>query len=187
MFSSLQECHSMGLDVGTWIRKETVDYIAPQDIMYADFNVAYEEFAELARSADCMLYPGHGRASGPVVVSNRSQSPMLPSVRSPRTCMEAGPTAFRFTTTSSTCMEALIGETPTFHFIRSPCSMLANSGTPPRSCGVGDIIYLMLPSEDIADSVSTAPPPARSRRRGSFSIEPYVVVAGLTDLRYASI
>ncbi len=40
VFSSLQECQSMGLDMETWIRKGTVDYIAPQDIIYADFNVA---------------------------------------------------------------------------------------------------------------------------------------------------
>ena len=58
VFSSLQECHSMGLDVEAWIREATVDYIAPQDIMHADFNLAYEEFAELARSSGCMLYPG---------------------------------------------------------------------------------------------------------------------------------
>ena len=58
VFSSLEECRNMGLDVEEWIRGATVDYIAPADIMHADFNVAYEEFAELTRSSDCMLYPG---------------------------------------------------------------------------------------------------------------------------------
>ncbi len=58
VFSSLEECRNMGLDVEEWIRGATVDYISPQDTMHADFNVAYEEFAELTRSSDCMLYPG---------------------------------------------------------------------------------------------------------------------------------
>ena len=58
VFSSLEECRNMGLDVEEWIRGATVDYIAPADIMHADFNVAHEEFAELTRSSDCMLYPG---------------------------------------------------------------------------------------------------------------------------------
>ncbi len=58
VFSSLHECRDTGLDVEAWIGDATVDYIAPEDIMHADLNVPYEEFAELTRSSDCMLYPG---------------------------------------------------------------------------------------------------------------------------------
>ena len=58
VFSSLRECRDMGLDVAEWIRGGMVDFIAPTDIMHADFNAAYEEFAELTRASDCMLYPG---------------------------------------------------------------------------------------------------------------------------------
>ncbi len=57
VFSSLEECRDMGLDVEKWIGEATVDYLAPADIMHADFSVAYEEFTALTRSTDCMLYP----------------------------------------------------------------------------------------------------------------------------------
>ncbi len=49
------------------------------------------------------------------------------------------------TTTSSVCMVASIGETPMLRFTPSPSSLLVNSETLTRCCGVGDIIYTMLP------------------------------------------
>ena len=57
VFSSLEECRDMGLDVEQWIDRAMVDYISPQDVMYADFNAAYDEFAALTRSSQCLLYP----------------------------------------------------------------------------------------------------------------------------------
>lgn len=58
VYSSLEECRNMGLDVERWVREGTVDYIAPADIMHADFNLPCEEFAALTRPSGCMLYPG---------------------------------------------------------------------------------------------------------------------------------
>ncbi|MCZ6676774.1 MAG: family 10 glycosylhydrolase [Candidatus Poribacteria bacterium] len=54
---TLDECHSQGLDVPTWISEGLIDYVCPQDTMYADFNAPYAEFAALTRASDCMLYP----------------------------------------------------------------------------------------------------------------------------------
>ena len=47
----------MGLDVTTWVKKGLIDYLSPQDTMYADFNAPYEKFSALTRSSKCMLYP----------------------------------------------------------------------------------------------------------------------------------
>ena len=58
MFSTLAECLNLGLDVKTWIEEDLLDYLSPQDTMYADFNLPYEEFSVLTRASKCMLYPG---------------------------------------------------------------------------------------------------------------------------------
>ena len=58
VFSSLDECLDMGLDVPTWIAEDLIDNLSPQNTMYSDFNAPYEEFAILARNSRCMLYPG---------------------------------------------------------------------------------------------------------------------------------
>ncbi len=58
LFSTLQECHDLGLDLETWISEGLLDFVCPQDIMYADFSVPYPEFAALTRPSSCMLYPG---------------------------------------------------------------------------------------------------------------------------------
>ena len=55
---TLDECHSQGLDVPTWIHERLVEYVCPMDVMYADFNAPYAEFAALTRASDCQLYPG---------------------------------------------------------------------------------------------------------------------------------
>ena len=57
VFSTLDECHSLGLDVPTWVHEGLIDYVSPQDTMYADFNAPYAEFAELTRASNCLLYP----------------------------------------------------------------------------------------------------------------------------------
>ena len=57
VFPTLEECLFLGLDVATWISEGLLDYVSPQDVMYADFNVPFEEFAALTRDSKCMLYP----------------------------------------------------------------------------------------------------------------------------------
>jgi hypothetical protein len=57
VFSTLEECHKLGLDVPEWIRRGFIDYVSPADTMYSDFNAPYDEFAALTRSSHSMLYP----------------------------------------------------------------------------------------------------------------------------------
>ena len=53
----LEECHSLGFDIPTWIREGLIDYICPCDFHFADFNAPYEEFSQLTRGSDCLMYP----------------------------------------------------------------------------------------------------------------------------------
>ncbi|MBP87525.1 MAG: hypothetical protein CMJ64_12505 [Planctomycetaceae bacterium] len=54
---TLEECHALGYDVPTWIEERLIDYVAPCDFFYTDFNAKYEEFTALARNSKCMVYP----------------------------------------------------------------------------------------------------------------------------------
>jgi len=47
----------LGLDMAAWIEEELVDYVAPGDFGFTDFNERYEEFVSLARAHECCLYP----------------------------------------------------------------------------------------------------------------------------------
>ena len=58
VYQTLEECHSQGLDVPAWISGGLLDYVAPSDVMHADFNAPYEQFTRLARQGDCLVYPG---------------------------------------------------------------------------------------------------------------------------------
>jgi len=58
VFSTIEECDWLGLDAPAWISEGLLDYISPQDSMYADFSVPYAEWALLTRDSQCMLYPG---------------------------------------------------------------------------------------------------------------------------------
>jgi hypothetical protein len=58
VFSTLDECLDLGLDVPTWIADGLIDYCAPMDTMFSDFNAEYATFCGLARDSDCMIYPG---------------------------------------------------------------------------------------------------------------------------------
>ena len=58
VFSTIAECTWLGLDAPAWIAEGLLDYISPQDSMYADFSVPYAEWAALTRGSECMLYPG---------------------------------------------------------------------------------------------------------------------------------
>lgn len=55
---TVAECHDVGLDVPAWIAAGLVDYVAPMDSMYSDFNPAYEEFSSLTAASPCGFYPG---------------------------------------------------------------------------------------------------------------------------------
>lgn len=58
VYSTLDECIHLGLDVATWVGEGLIDFLSPMDPMFAYFNAPYTEFAELTRKSDCMLYPG---------------------------------------------------------------------------------------------------------------------------------
>ena len=53
----LEECHNLGFDIPTWIQEGLIDYICPCDFHYPDFNAPYEEFSQLTRESNCLLYP----------------------------------------------------------------------------------------------------------------------------------
>ncbi len=53
----LEESHNLGFDIPVWIREGLIDYICPCDFGYPDFNAPYEEFSQLTRGSDCLLYP----------------------------------------------------------------------------------------------------------------------------------
>jgi len=50
-------CLRWGLDIPTWIREGLVDYIAPGDFGFTDFNEKWEDFTSIAREHDCLVYP----------------------------------------------------------------------------------------------------------------------------------
>ena len=58
VYSTVAECAALGLDVPEWIRQGLLDYVSPQDVMYADHNLPYLEWSALTRARACMLYPG---------------------------------------------------------------------------------------------------------------------------------
>ena len=55
--STIAECHTMGLDLPTWVGEGLIDYVAPQDTMYAEANIPYAEWRELTEGGPCRLYP----------------------------------------------------------------------------------------------------------------------------------
>ena len=54
---TLAECKALGYDIATWIKEGLVDYIAPSDFFFTDFNAKVEDFAALTRGTRCMLFP----------------------------------------------------------------------------------------------------------------------------------
>ena len=57
VFSTLEECLDMGLDVPTWIAEGLIGYVSPEDVHYSDFNAPYAEFGDLTRDSHCLMYP----------------------------------------------------------------------------------------------------------------------------------
>ena len=58
VFQTLDECRQLGLDLETWISEGLIDYVAPNDTMHTEPNARYEEFSQLTRQRECLLYPG---------------------------------------------------------------------------------------------------------------------------------
>ena len=72
---TLEECDALGYDVATWAREGLVDYLAPCDFFFTDFNTTYEDFAAITRGTDCMLYP----AVHPPISTLNAQGIMTPA------------------------------------------------------------------------------------------------------------
>ena len=53
----LEGCKKWGLDIATWIEEGLVDYVAPSDFGFTDFNETYEDFTALGRKHGCLVYP----------------------------------------------------------------------------------------------------------------------------------
>jgi hypothetical protein len=50
-------CLKWGLDVPTWIREDLINYVAPGDFGFTDFNERWEDFTSIARDHNCLVYP----------------------------------------------------------------------------------------------------------------------------------
>ncbi len=57
VYQTVEECQIQGLDVPGWISEGLLNYLAPGDVMYSDLNAPYEQFTQLARASDCLVYP----------------------------------------------------------------------------------------------------------------------------------
>ena len=56
--TTLEACRHFGFNLPTWVGEKLIDYVAPTDYHYTDFNMKVEGFSELTRSSDaCYLYP----------------------------------------------------------------------------------------------------------------------------------
>ncbi len=56
--TTLDECRHFGFDLPTWVGEGLVDYVAPTDYHYTNFNMKVEEFARIVRGTEsCFLYP----------------------------------------------------------------------------------------------------------------------------------
>ncbi len=72
--STVEECKNIGLDVGSWVKEGLVDYVSPQDTMYAEANIPYDEWRELTEGTNCRLYPAlMNWVSGPSRVRTNAQ------------------------------------------------------------------------------------------------------------------
>ncbi len=54
---TMEECTALGYGVATWVHQKLVDYVAPCDFFYSDFNAKYEQFSDLTRDTECLLFP----------------------------------------------------------------------------------------------------------------------------------
>ena len=57
VLEEIESNRTWGLDVPTWIKEGLVDYVAPGDWGFTDFNAPYDEFVRLGRAYGCYIYP----------------------------------------------------------------------------------------------------------------------------------
>lgn len=57
---TVDECYEIGCDVDAWVKKGYADFLAPMDFLLVDLNTRTDEFAELVKGSDCLVYPGFG-------------------------------------------------------------------------------------------------------------------------------
>lgn len=50
-------CLDEGLDVKTWIDEGLVDYVAPGEWFYVDYNIPYADWVALTKGSRCKVYP----------------------------------------------------------------------------------------------------------------------------------
>ncbi|MCC7261705.1 MAG: family 10 glycosylhydrolase [Candidatus Latescibacteria bacterium] len=79
VFSTLEECAELGLDVESWIGAGLLDYLSPGDVMFTDFSLPLDEFAALTRPSTCMLYPGMYPWTSSRARSRLDQLPLSPA------------------------------------------------------------------------------------------------------------
>ncbi len=72
---SLSGCIDLGFDIPTWIDEKIIDFVAPTSYHRTDYNALYDEFVDLARKTDCLVYPAlEGDVPGRVDVVSMNQS-----------------------------------------------------------------------------------------------------------------
>lgn len=57
VFSTVEECLQLGLDVTAWVDATLVDHVSPQDAMYGDLHLPMARWAALVAGSDCALLP----------------------------------------------------------------------------------------------------------------------------------
>ena len=57
VLQQLKGCQQVSLDIPTWITEGLIDYVAPGDFGFTDFNETYEDFTSIARVHNCYVYP----------------------------------------------------------------------------------------------------------------------------------
>ena len=57
VLQQMDACRTFGFDVPTWMAEGIIDYVAPSDWQFTDFNERYEDFVSPARAHDCCVYP----------------------------------------------------------------------------------------------------------------------------------
>ena len=75
VFATIDECQDLGLDVSAWVQDDLVDYLSPADVMYAEFNLPYDEWGALTANRPCRLYPSIMPWTGIIARRRAGQQP----------------------------------------------------------------------------------------------------------------
>jgi len=56
---TLEQCTYLGYDIEAWVKEGIVDYLAPSDFFFIDYNMPTEDFVALSETAGgaCKIYP----------------------------------------------------------------------------------------------------------------------------------